>query len=94
VIPAELVERARDADIVVTAERLGIRLKWGKADERIGCCPACGGDDKLSINIKKKTWSCSRCAKSGKSALSLVTHAHNCGFREAVGFLAVERRTP
>jgi DNA primase len=86
-IPAELVERARDADLAATAERLGVRLKWGKANERVGRCPACGGDDQLSVNVRKKTWRCSRCGKGGV-AVDLVMHACNLAFRQAVEFLA------
>ena len=53
-ILAENFEKARDADLVATADRLGLRLRRGKANERIGRCPACGGEDKLSIGIKRE----------------------------------------
>ena len=86
-IPAELVERARDADIVATAERLGARLRRSKAYERIGRCPACGGVDHLIVNIKKNTWRCSQCGRGG-AAIDLVMHARNFAFGQAVEFLA------
>jgi phage/plasmid primase-like uncharacterized protein len=88
-IPSELVEKARDADIVATAERLGARLRRGKANERIGRCPKCGGDDRFRVNVKKKTWSCNRCGKAG-GAIDLVMHARDLAFRQAVAFLAAE----
>ena len=59
-IRAELMAKARDADLVATAERLGVRLRSGKANERIGRCPMCGAD-RLSVNVKAKTWRCGRC---------------------------------
>jgi phage/plasmid primase-like uncharacterized protein len=90
-IPAEAIEKARDADLVATAERLGVRLRRGGASERIGRCPACGGDDNLSVNIRKKTWRCSRCGKGG-GPIDLVARTRNVAFREAVEFLANEHR--
>ena len=86
-IPAELVEKARDADLVATAERLGVALKSGKANQRIGRCPVCGGDDQLRVDVKKKTWRCDRCGKGGV-AIDLARHAGNLAFGEAVAFLA------
>jgi ribosomal protein L37AE/L43A len=85
-ILAEAIRTARDADLVATAERLGIRLKTGKANERVGRCPACG-DDRLSINVKQKAWRCGRCNRSGV-AVDLVMRARGCSFREAVSFLS------
>jgi hypothetical protein len=91
-ILAEAIRSARDADVVATAERLDIRLKTGKANERVGRCPVCG-DDRLSINVKQKAWRCSRCNKGGV-AVDLVMRAHGCSFREAVSFLAASTETP
>jgi phage/plasmid primase-like uncharacterized protein len=88
-ILAEAMTKARDADIVATAERLGVRLSRGKANERNGRCPACGGEDKFRIDVKKKAWRCSRCNK-GVVAVDLVMRARGCGFREAVSFLVAE----
>jgi hypothetical protein len=84
-ILAEAIRTARDADLIATAERLGICLKSGRANERVGRCPACG-DDRLSINVKQKAWRCSRCNEGGV-AVDLVMRAHGCSFREAVAFL-------
>jgi hypothetical protein len=88
-IDSALIERARDADIVVTAERLGIRLKTGKANERIGRCPQCNGDGQLHVDVKKKRWRCNRCARGGV-AVDLVAHTRGFSFREAVAFLSAE----
>jgi hypothetical protein len=86
-IPAAVIEKVRDADLVATAERLGVRLKRGRANERVGRCPKCGGGDQLRIDIKKKAWRCGRCSK-GCVALDLVRHTQDLAFREAVAFLA------
>jgi hypothetical protein len=86
-ILAEAIRAAYDADIAATAERLGIALSRGKANERTGRCPACG-DDRLSLNVKKKTWRCGRCNKGGRSAIDFVQHASGRLFEEAIQFLA------
>ena len=77
-IPAEAIERARNSDIVTAAERLGVHLKRGRANERVGRCPKCGGADQLRI-VKKKVWRCNHCSRSGV-ALDLVRHARDSRF--------------
>jgi hypothetical protein len=96
VISAGLVERARDADILVVAERLGAKLKGIGAD-RCGPCPACGGRDRLSINTRKQVWSCRQCSGGGRNGkhaggnvISLVELVLGVSFREAVAYLAGE----
>lgn len=85
-IPAALVERARDADIVVAAERLGATLKRASAIERAGPCLVCGGHDRFAVNTRKQTWNCRGCNQGG-NVIALVMHIRGCNFREAVGFL-------
>ena len=85
-IPAELVERARDADIVATAERLGATLKRISSIERAGPCLVCGGHDRFAVNTRKQTWNCRGCNQGG-NVIALVTHIRGCSFREAVEFL-------
>ena len=86
-INAEAIRAARDADLVATAERLGVALRAGKAGERIGRCPTCNGDGQLRVDVRKKAWRCSHCGKGGV-AVDLVAHARGFSFREAVEFLA------
>jgi hypothetical protein len=93
-IDAELIARARDADIVATAERLGASLKRATATERVGPCPKCGGRDRFSVNIKRQVWNCRGCATGGADAISLVMHVRGCNFREAVAYLTGEDATP
>jgi hypothetical protein len=69
-LPAELVDRARSADLLATAQNLGARLKRVTAAELAGACPACGGDDRFSINVKKRVWHCRGCVMGGADALS------------------------
>jgi len=89
VIPAETIRTAYSADLTATAERLGVQLRTGRANERVGRCPLCGGDDQLRINVKAKVWLCRGCNKGG-DVVGLVRHVHRAPFAEAVAFLANE----
>lgn len=89
-LPAELVDRARQVDILVTAQNLGARLKRINAAEHVSPCPACGGTDRFSINTRKRLWNC-RGGGGGRDAIGLVMHARRCDFREAVEWLIGEQ---
>jgi hypothetical protein len=93
-IDAAELERARSADIVRVAERLGARLKRvGK--EWCGPCPACGGTDRFAVKLGKHfwIWSCRNCPgktngrQAGGNVVDLVMHARDCGFAEAIEFI-------
>jgi putative DNA primase/helicase len=92
-LPAELVDRARQADLLVTAQNLGARLRRINAAEHVGPCPACGGTDRFSVNTRKQAWNC-RGGGGGRDAISLVIHVRGGDFREAVGWLAGEDTAP
>jgi putative DNA primase/helicase len=92
-IEAALLARARDADLLATAERLGASLKRISATERAGPCPLCGGTDRFAVNSKLQVWNCRGCGKGGK-AIDLVMHVHGVDFREAVAFLSGENTAP
>jgi putative DNA primase/helicase len=80
----ELVERARRADVLETAERFGVKLKYKlTATERASACPRCGGDDRFRVNIRKQTWLCRGCGKGGAGALSLVEYVEGLDFHSA-----------
>ena len=49
----ERISRARAADIADIASRVGARLKRVTTTEWAGPCPACGGTDRFSINVKR-----------------------------------------
>jgi hypothetical protein len=89
-IATGLIERARDADLLATAEALGAKLKRSTTAELVGPCPSCGGTDRFSVNIRKRCWHCRGCAKGGGDAISLVIHARRLDFRQAVALLGGE----
>jgi phage/plasmid primase-like uncharacterized protein len=92
-IAADLIERARDADLLATAQALGARLKRVTRTELAGPCPVCNGTDRFSVNVKQQVWHCRGCAKGG-GAISLVSHVRELNFRQAVAFLTGENTTP
>ena len=92
-IDANLIARARDADLVATAEELGARLKRATATELVGPCPRCGGRDRFGVNIRKNTWNCRSCARGG-DVIGLVQHALEINFAAAVEFLTGEDTKP
>jgi putative DNA primase/helicase len=86
-IAADLIARAREGDLVATAEALGASLKRVTATERAGPCIVCGGTDRFAINTKKNLWHCRGCSAGGSDAISLVQHARAYSFRAAVEYL-------
>lgn len=89
-IDAAFVAKARDADLLTTAERLGASLKRVSTTELAGPCLVCAGRDRFSINRKQQLWHCRRCATGGADAISLVMHVRGYNFREAVAYLTGE----
>ena len=77
------IEKARAVPIEAELARRGVPLQ-GRGPERAGPCPACGGADRFSINIKKQVWNCRGCLKGGGDAISLVEHLDGIDFRKAV----------
>ena len=61
--PDHRLEEARAVRIEDEVARRGIKLRGG--NERSGPCPACGGDDRFAINIKKQLWNCRGCQHGG-----------------------------
>jgi hypothetical protein len=77
----------------IEAGLLGRSVAWkngGRGTERCGPCPACGGDDRFSINIAKGVWNC-RGACGGRDPISLAIHVAGVGFLEAVELLVGNR---
>ena len=91
-IPAELVDRARHVDILAAAQRFG-QLKRDGAKEYCGPCPRCGGTDRFSLNTRKQLWNCRGCGRGG-DVISLLMHATDATFAEAVASLAGESVEP
>jgi hypothetical protein len=87
---AALIARARDTDLLSTAQALGARLKRVGAAKHAGPCPRCGGRDRFSINIRKQVFNCRGCGIGG-DAIGLVRHVAGHGFGAAVAFIGNER---
>ena len=83
-----LNQRAREADILSVAERLGARLKKASG-EWVGPCPRCGGRDRFAINVRKRIFNCRRCA-IGRDTIGMVEHVTGSSFVEAVKFITGE----
>jgi len=86
-VPAEAIEQAKNADLIMVAERYGVRLRRAGVNEFVGPCPTCGGRDRFSINIKKRLFNCRQCGAGG-GAIALVQRVEKCGFADAVLKLA------
>ena len=83
------VERARAADILALAERLGAKLKKIASNEWAGPCQRTGGRDGFSVNARKKIFNCRRCGIGG-DAIAMVAHITGSSFVEAVKFITGE----
>jgi hypothetical protein len=84
-VPDHRLEEAREVRIEDEAARRGIKLRGG--NERSGPCPACGGTDRFSINVKKQLWNCRGCQRGG-DVIALVRHLDGVGFEDAIETLS------
>jgi hypothetical protein len=82
------VARARSVPIEREIERRGIKLNGGKI-ERCGPCPRCGGDDRFSVNLKKRVFNCRGCGAKG-DVIDLVRFLDDSDFITAGTMLAGE----
>jgi len=80
------VEEARTADILDTAESLGLKLREHTQFEHVGPCPQCGGDDRFSINTDKQTFNCRGCIKGG-NVIGMVKLATRRNFADVCEYL-------
>lgn len=76
------IQRARDADLLLTARRHGANLKRA-GKEYVGPCPFCGGRDRFSINPVRSLWHC-RGHGGGYNAVAMVQHIASMSFLQAV----------
>jgi hypothetical protein len=77
--------QARAVRIEDELARRGIKLRGGV--DRCGPCPACGGTDRFSINVKKQVWICRKCPAGG-DIIALVQHLDGIGYIDAIAHLA------
>src|SRR5277367_4062415 len=88
-LSSDQIERARKTDIRAVAKRVGAKLKRISSTESAGPCPACGGVDRFSVNIKKGIFNCR--GANGGDTIAMVQHAQGLDFVEAVAFISGER---
>jgi putative DNA primase/helicase len=87
-LPAEAVDRARQASILEVAKRY-TALKRVAANEWVGPCPGCGGTDRFSINTRKQLFNCRGCGAKG-DVIALSMHAGGATFAQTVAALSGE----
>lgn len=89
--PDPRIDRARTRTMREVVDKLCLDGLTRSGHELTGPCPACGGDDRFSVNVKKGVWRCRGCDPKGGDALSLVSLAMACDFLGAVEYLEGER---
>jgi hypothetical protein len=77
---------ARSVRIENEIARRGIKLN-GNGAERVGPCPACGGQDRFAINTKKQVFNCRGCGAKGR-VIDLVMFLDGVDFVPACTTLA------
>lgn len=89
--PDPRIELARTRTMREVVDRLPLEGLRPISGELTGPCPACGGDDRFSINLKKGVWRCRVCDPKGGDALALVQLVCGTDFMGAIAFLEGER---
>lgn len=77
----DFIAEARSADILNVARSYGGHLKKTGAAEFVGPCPACGGVDRFSINMRKGVFNCR--GFGGGDVIAMAQHVTGCSFTEA-----------
>jgi putative DNA primase/helicase len=85
---ADWKHKADQPDLLETAKKYGATFKRiGR--EHVGPCPACGGNDRFSINLIKHKWFC-RGHGGGRGPIGMVQHIVGLSFLEACAELTGE----
>ena len=79
------VDEARAQDILAEAVARGAQLKGG-AVEKVGPCPACGGRDRFSVNMRKRVFHC-RHGQRGGDVIAMVEYLDGVDFMKACEIL-------
>jgi hypothetical protein len=85
------IDLAKTRTMREVVEKLHIPDLSNVSGELTGPCPACGGVDRFSVNVKKGVFRCRTCAPKGGDALALVQHVLSTDFMGAIEFLEGER---
>jgi hypothetical protein len=59
------------------------KSQYAKAIDRAGACPACGGDNRFSVNMTKRVFNCRKCGAAGYDAVALALVGEHVSFFEA-----------
>lgn len=79
------VDLARAMTMKEVVEILPLQDLQNVAGEQTGPCPACGGDDRFSINLKKGCYNCRSCGAGDPVQLVMLFYA--CDFMGAVEYM-------
>lgn len=79
------VDEARAQDILAAAVARGAQLRGG-AVEKVGPCPACGGRDRFSVNMRKRVFHC-RHGQRGGDVIAMVEYLDGVDFIKACEIL-------
>lgn len=82
------VADAKRVDLQGLAERYGAKLSRS-GSELVGPCPACGGEDRFSINPRKQVWNCGHHGGAGGDAIALAGHVLSLKPGEARDFVRI-----
>lgn len=87
-ISDDRIELARAMSVREVMERVPLPELKRAGRELVGPCPACGGDDRFSINLDRNVYNCRSCG--GGDAIGLAELALGTDFLGAVGHLVGE----
>lgn len=82
------VADAKRVDLQGLAERYGAKLRR-TGSELVGPCPACGGEDRFSINPRKQVWNCGHHGGAGGDAIALAGHVLDLKPEDARDFVRI-----
>lgn len=82
------IARARAVVIADELARRGVKLKRS-GSELVGPCPACGGEDRFAVNLRKNVFHC-RKSGTGGDAIALVMYLDGADFLGACETLTGE----
>lgn len=82
------IEEARAVTVIDAAISLGIITVDKARKNHAGPCPACGGNDRFSINPSIPAFNCRQCGGKGRDGISLVALANHHDVSTRAGFLA------
>ena len=88
------VDRAKNGSFAMAVQLCGFMPAKGmdKKMDQAGPCPACGGNDRFSVNFSKRKFNCRHCGAKGANALALALVGARVSFIEACEALSGEAK--